>query len=170
MGVPVLYTETLDYAEFVFETWHTKDTFPASLNQAGKFKEIKVDPIADMLVRISNANHKLKETVDIPSSKIKVEVARVMKEEGYISNFRVVKEKGTDVLRLNLKYTSNKERVIQGVKRISKSSLRKYSGHDAIPYVQNGLGTAIISTSKGLMADHAARSGNLGGEVLCTIW
>ena len=128
------------------------------------------DPIADMLVRISNANHKFKETVDIPLSKIKVELARILKEEGYISNYRIAKEKKFSVLRVNMKYAGNKDRVIQGVKRISKPSLRKYAGSKEIPSVQSGLGTAIISTSKGLMASPTAKKQKIGGEILCTIW
>jgi len=128
------------------------------------------DPIADMLVRLSNANHKLKETVDIPASQIKVEIARVLKEEGYISNYRVAKEKGHGTLRLNLKFSPTKSRIIHKAKRISRPSMRVYRDSDSIPVIQNGLGTAILSTSKGVMTGDQARERKMGGEVLCVIW
>lgn len=128
------------------------------------------DPIADMLVRLSNANHKLKETVDIPASKMKVEIARILKEEGYISNYRVAKEKGHGTLRLNLKFSPAKDRIIHNVKRISRPGLRIYRGCGEIPVVQNGLGTAILSTPKGVMTGDAAREKKIGGEVLCLVW
>lgn len=128
------------------------------------------DPIADMLVRLSNANHKLKETVDIPASKIKVEIARVLKEEGYISNYRVAKEKGHGTLRLNLKFSPAKQRIIHKVKRVSRPSLRVYRGCDQIPVVQNGLGTAILSTPNGIMTGEQARDKNMGGEIVCLVW
>ncbi len=128
------------------------------------------DPIANMLVSIANANHKFKETVDLPVSKLKVEVARVLKEEGYISNYRVAQDKRQGTLRLTLKYTAQKERIIQGVKRVSKPGLRVYKKWNEIPSVQNGLGTAILSTSKGILAGQRAKEKKLGGEVLCYIW
>ncbi len=128
------------------------------------------DPIADMLVRIENANHKLKEAVDIPVSKMKVEVARVLKEEGYISNFRVAQDKRQGTLRLTMKYTPQKERVIQGVKRVSKPGLRIYRKWSEIPVVRNGLGTAIVSTSRGILSGQQAREKKIGGEVLALVW
>lgn len=128
------------------------------------------DPIADMISQISNANHKFKEAVDIPVSKLKVELARVLKEEGYISNFRVAPDKRQGTLRLTMKYTPKKERVIQGVKRVSRPSLRVYRKYTEMPIVQNGLGTAIVSTSKGIMTGQDAKSKKMGGEVLCFVW
>lgn len=129
-----------------------------------------MDPIANMLTQISNANHKFKETVDLPASKVKAEIARVLKEEGYISNFRVAQDKRANTIRLTMKYSPQKERVIQGVKRISKPGLRVYRKWTDIPSVQNGLGTVIMSTSKGVLSGQKAKEKKLGGEVLCTIW
>ncbi len=129
-----------------------------------------MDPIANMLTQLSNANHKFKETVDIPASKVKTEIARVLKEEGYISNFRVSQDKRTNTIRVTMKYSPAKERVLQGVKRISKPGLRVYRKWSEIPSVQNGLGTAIVSTSKGVLAGQRAKEKKLGGEVLCFVW
>ena len=123
-----------------------------------------------MLAQISNANHKFKETVDLPASKLKVELARVLKEEGFIANYRVSQEKGFPTIRLTMKYTPQKERVIQGVKRVSKPGLRIYRKWSEIPAVQNGLGTAILSTSKGVLSGQKAREKKLGGEILCYVW
>lgn len=128
------------------------------------------DTIANMLVSIVNANHKFKETVDVPVSKLKVEMARVLKEEGFISNYRVAQDKRQGTLRLTLKYTPAKERIIQGVKRISKPGLRVYSKWTEIPSVRNGMGTAILSTSKGVLSGQKAKEKKLGGEVLCYVW
>lgn len=129
-----------------------------------------MDQIANMLVSISNANHKFKETVDVPVSKMKTEIARVLKEEGYISNYRVAQDKRQGAIRMTLKYTAQKERIIQGVRRVSKPGLRVYRKWDEIPSVQNGLGTAIVSTSKGVITGQKAKEKKLGGEVLCYIW
>lgn len=128
------------------------------------------DMIANMLSSISNANHKFKETVDVPASKLKTEVARVLKEEGYIANYRLAQDKKQGTLKMTLRYTPQKERVIQGVKRVSRPGLRIYRQWDEIPTVQNGLGTAIVSTSKGLLTGQKAKEKKLGGEVLCFIW
>jgi len=128
------------------------------------------DPIANMLAQINNANHKFKETVDVPASKLKAEIARVLKEEGFISNFRVAQDKRASTIRLTMKYTAQKERVIQGVKRISKPGLRVYRKWTEIPSVQNGLGTAILSTSKGVLSSRRAKEKKLGGEILCYCW
>lgn len=128
------------------------------------------DTLANMLSAIVNANHKFKESVDIPASKLKAEVARVLKEEGYISNFRLAQDKRQGTLRLTLKYSQQKERVIQGVRRVSRPGLRIYRKWDEIPVVQNGLGTAIISTSKGVVTGQKAKEKKIGGEVLCYIW
>jgi len=127
------------------------------------------DPIADMLTRIRNANSMRYKEVEVPASKIKIEIARILKEEGFISDYKVKKNNIQDILVLNLKY-SGKERVITGLKRISKPGLRVYAKADEIPTVLSGLGIAIISTSKGMMTDRDARKASLGGEVLAYIW
>ena len=128
------------------------------------------DPIADMLTRIRNANQMRNKEVEMPASKIKVEIARILKEEGFIVDYKTKKNNIQDVLVLSLKYSENKERVITGLKRISKSGLRVYAKHDELPRVLNGLGIAIISTSEGIMTDRDARNKKLGGEVLAYIW
>ena len=127
------------------------------------------DPIADMLTRIRNANQMRYKEVEVPASKIKVEIARILKEQGFISNYKVSKDSIQNAITLELKYVQ-KERVITGLKRISKPGLRVYASAQDIPRVLNGLGIAIISTSKGLMTDKEARNQNLGGEVLAYIW
>ena len=128
------------------------------------------DPIADMLTRIRNANTMRYKEVEIPSSKIKVEIARILKEEGYINDYKIKKNNIQDIIVLNLKYAENKDRVITGLKRISKPGLRVYANAFEVPKVLNGLGIAIVSTSKGLMTDKNARSQNLGGEVIAYVW
>ena len=128
------------------------------------------DRIADMLTRIRNANQMRYETVEVLGSKTTLGIAEILKREGYISDFEYVKDIKGDKLTLNLKYGEKKERVITGLKRISKSGLRVYAKSDEIPRVLNGLGIAIISTSKGLMTDKEAREARLGGEVLAYIW
>ena len=128
------------------------------------------DPIADMLTRIRNANQMRYNEVEVPASKIKTEIARILKEEGFISNYEIKKDKVQNTIVLNLKYGQNKERVITGLKRISKPGLRVYAKAEEIPKVLNGLGIAIVSTSKGIMTDKEARKNSLGGEVLAYIW
>ena len=129
------------------------------------------DKIADMLTRIRNANQLKYDTVDVIGTKMTCEIARILKEEGYISDYKLVEATNGNTLTLNLKYTEDKKtRVITGLKRISKSGLRVYVEHDKLPRVLNGLGIAIISTSKGIMTDRDARKQNLGGEVLAYIW
>lgn len=128
------------------------------------------DPIADMLTRIRNANQMRYKEVEVPASKIKVEIARILKGEGFITDYQVSNEKIQNVIKLELKYGQNKERVITGLKRISKPGLRVYANALEVPKVLNGLGIAIISTSKGLMTDKEARKQNIGGEVLAYIW
>ena len=127
------------------------------------------DPIADMLTRIRNANVMRYKEVEVPASKIKNEIARILKEEGFISDYKIKKNNIQDNIVLYLKY-SGKERVITGLKRISKPGLRVYAKAEEIPTVLSGLGIAIISTSKGLMTDKMARKASLGGEVLAYIW
>ena len=128
------------------------------------------DPIADMLTRIRNANQMRYTEVEVPASKIKEDIAKILKEEGYIVDYKIVDGAVQNTIVLNLKYGDKKERVITGLKRISKSGLRVYVSCDEIPRVLNGLGIAIISTSKGLMTDKEAREAKLGGEVLAYIW
>ena len=128
------------------------------------------DPIADMLTRIRNANAMRYKEVEVPASKIKIEIARILKEEGYINDYKVKEAENQGVIVLSLKYGEKKERVISGLKCISKPGLRVYAKADNIPRVLNGLGIAIISTSKGIMTDKDARSKSLGGEVLAFIW
>ena len=128
------------------------------------------DSIADMLTRIRNANSATKETVSMPSSKKLVEIARVIKEEGYVSDYEVISKKPQDELVITLKYGAKKAKVIRGIRRISKPGLRIYAGKDELPRVLGGLGTAVVSTSKGVMADRDARIAGVGGEVLAYIW
>ena len=124
------------------------------------------DPIADMLTRIRNANQMRNKEVSMPVSKMKLEIAKILDAEGFITNYTVK----DNTLTLTLKYGQNKERVITGLKRISKPGLRVYAGADEIPHVLNGLGIAIISTPKGVMTDKLARKNNVGGEVIAYIW
>jgi small subunit ribosomal protein S8 len=127
------------------------------------------DPIADMLTRIRNANQMRYKEVEVPASKMKNEIARILKSEGFIADYKVKKNNIQDILVLSLKYV-DKERVITGLKRISKPGLRVYVKAEEVPQVLNGLGIAIISTSKGVMTDKEARANSLGGEVLAYIW
>ncbi len=131
---------------------------------------VVTDTIADMLTRIRNANQMRYEEVKVPASNIKKEIARILKEEGFIKDYSVSNEDSKETITLTLKYTNKKERVITGLQRISKPGLRVYAKSDEIPQVLNGLGIAIISTSKGIMTDKEARKQNIGGEVLAYIW
>ena len=128
------------------------------------------DTIADMLTRIRNANQMRYEEVKVPASNIKKEIARILKEEGFINDYKIDSDNAQGTIILTLKYTDKKESVITGLKRISKPGLRVYAKSDEIPKVLNGLGIAIISTSKGIMTDKEARKENIGGEVLAYIW
>ena len=128
------------------------------------------DPIADMLTRIRNANQMRYKEVEVPASKIKIEIARILKEEGFIADYKVKKNDVQSIIVLNLKYGDKKERVITGLKRISKPGLRVYAKAQELPRVLNGLGIAIISTSHGVMTDKDARNQSLGGEVMAYIW
>ena len=130
---------------------------------------VVTDTIADMLTRIRNANQMRYEEVTVPASNIKKEIARILKEEGFIKDYKIVSDDVQGTIVLTLKY-NKKERVITGLKRISKPGLRVYAKNDEIPKVLNGLGIAIISTSKGIMTDKEARKQNIGGEVLAYIW
>ncbi len=128
------------------------------------------DPIADMLTRIRNANQMRYKEVEVPASKIKIEIARILKDEGFISDYKIKKNDVQSIIVLNLKYGDRKERVITGLKRISKPGLRVYAKANELPRVLNGLGIAIVSTSRGVMTDKDARKESLGGEVMAYIW
>ena len=133
---------------------------------------IVTDPIADMLTRIRNANAMKYKTVSMPVSKVKEEIAKILKDEGFISDYKIFKEKDKvqKTLSLSLKYTDKKERVITGLKRISKPGLRVYAKSNEVPKVLNGFGIAVVSTSKGIMTDKEARKNSLGGEIMAYIW
>lgn len=129
-----------------------------------------LDPIADMLTRIRNANTNKHETVLIPQSKTKLAIAEILKEEGFICGYKATESEGIKMIEVTLKYGPNGEKVIQGLKRISKPGLRIYSNAEQLPKVLNGLGIAIVSTSKGIITDKQARKLNIGGEVLAYVW
>lgn len=128
------------------------------------------DPIADMLTRIRNANLAFHDSVDIPGARMKVEIATILKKEGYINDFTVDNSSGQEIIRIFLKYGPGRERIITGLKRISRPGRRVYAKKEKIPRVLRGLGIAILSTSQGLMTDKEARRNGVGGEVLCYIW
>ena len=131
---------------------------------------VMTDPIADMLTRVRNANSVYHEKVEIPGSKIKQAIAGILKEEGFIKDFEVINDDKQGVIRVCLKYGPNREKIITGIKRISKPGLRVYAKKEELPRVLGGLGIAIISTSQGVMSDKEARRKNLGGEVIAYIW
>ncbi len=128
------------------------------------------DPIADMLTRIRNANSVGKDRVDIPASKVKTSIGELLKDEGFINDVKLVERKPQNMIRVYLKYGDDDEKVISGIKRISKPGLRVYVGNDEVPQVLGGLGIAVISTSQGVMSDKEAREKGIGGEVLCYVW
>ena len=128
------------------------------------------DPIADMLTRIRNANVVKHETVDVPASNMKKELARILLEEGFIRGYDVIEDGKQGIIRIQLKYGQTGERVISGLKRISKPGMRVYADKHEVPRVLNGLGISIISTSKGILTDRPARKDNGGGEVFCYVW
>ena len=128
------------------------------------------DPIADMLTRIRNASNAKHDSVDVPASNMKKSIAQILLDEGYIKNFQVIDDNTQGVIRITLKYLPGKEKAIQGLRRVSKPGLRVYAGADELPRVLRGLGIAIISTSKGVMTDKAARTAHVGGEVLAFVW
>ena len=128
------------------------------------------DPVADFLNRIKNGQKARFDKVDIPASRMKTSLARLLKEEGYIKNFKLVKDDKQGILRVQLKYSDNRQGAIFGIKRVSKPGCRVYVGHEEIPRVMNGLGLNILSTSKGIMTDREARKEGVGGELLCSIW
>lgn len=128
------------------------------------------DPIADMLTRIRNASGAYHETVDIPASKMKEELAKILKDEGYISDYKIAQENGFNVIRVKLSYGPDRERTITGIRRISKPGLRVYAKKEEVPRVLGGLGISVLSTSKGIMTGREAKKAGLGGEVVCYVW
>lgn len=128
------------------------------------------DPIADMLTRIRNANSAKHDTVDVPASKMKKSIAAILLEEGYIKNYQVLDDGTQGLIRITLKYNPGKEKIITGLRRVSKPGLRVYVGAEELPRVLRGLGIAIVSTSKGVMTDKRAREAHVGGEVLAFVW
>ena len=128
------------------------------------------DPVADMLTRIRNANNAKHETVDVPASNMKKSIAQILLDEGYIKSFQIVDDGTQGTIRITLKYNAGKEKAITGLRSVSKPGLRVYVGTDELPRVLRGLGIAIVSTSKGVMTDKAARAAHVGGEVLAFVW
>ncbi len=128
------------------------------------------DPIADMLTRVRNANDVRHKTVEIPASNVKRSIANILKQEGFIKNYEFIKDNKQGTIRIHLKYGPDQEKIISGLKRISKPGLRVYVNNDELPKVLGGLGIAVISTSHGLMSDRQARETGIGGEVLCYVW
>ena len=128
------------------------------------------DPVADLLTRIRNAAKERQEKVEVPASRLKANMVRVLKEEGYIKNFRLSREEGRPVIRVYLKYTDGGASVIQGIRRISRPGLRRYAGYGEFPRPLSGAGIAIVSTSRGVMTGHRAKTQKVGGEILCEVW
>jgi len=128
------------------------------------------DPIADLLTRIRNANQKAFEKLEVPHSRFKEEIVRILKEEGYLKDYRILRDQGRSILKIAMKYGEREKRVITRLERVSRPSRRVYVGHGEIPRVQGGMGVAIISTPKGVMTDRQARAANVGGEVVCYVW
>ena len=128
------------------------------------------DPIADLLTRIRNANQKAFEKLEVPHSKFKEEIVRILRDEGYLKDYRILKDQGRSLLKISMKYGDREKRVITRIERVSRPSKRVYVGHDEIPRVQGGIGVAILSTPGGVMTDRQARAARMGGEVLCYIW
>lgn len=131
---------------------------------------VMTDPIADLLTRIRNANIAFHETLDVPASKMKLSLVEILKAEGYIRDYVYIADNKQGIIRLQLKYGPNKERVFTGLKRISRPGLRVYARKDEVPRVLGGLGIAVLSTSRGLMTDKQARQAGVGGEVICYVW
>ncbi|MDI3525254.1 MAG: small subunit ribosomal protein [Candidatus Atribacteria bacterium] len=163
----------MEYAEFVSEPLLVEEKYLVLRNPVGRKGSTMAhtDPIADMLTRIRNALKARKGSVSIPASKLKIEIARIMKQEGYIEDYKVTDSDGPkrDLI-IFLKYGPNRERVINGLRRISKPGLRVYVGKDEIPILLGGMGTVVVSTSKGVLTGKEARRLGVGGEVICYIW
>lgn len=128
------------------------------------------DPIADLLTRIRNANQKAFEKLEVPHSKFKEQIVRILKDEGYLKDYRILRDQGRSVLKISMKYGEREKRVITRLERVSRPSRRVYVGVDEIPRVQGGVGVAILSTPRGVMTDRQARAAGVGGEVVCYVW
>ena len=171
-GRPARICGNFRFAGYAFATWPTGARFPELIKPAGEKEVVAMvmtDPVADMLTRIRNANIVRAKAVEIPASNMKKAVAEILKAEGYIDDYEVHEGNYQGVIKIYLKY-NGKQRVISGLKKISKPGLRVYVGKNEIPKVLGGLGVAVLSTSKGIMTDKTARKEGLGGEVLCYIW
>ncbi len=128
------------------------------------------DPIADLLTRIRNANQKAFEKLEVPHSRFKEEIVRILKEEGYLKDYRILRDGGRSILKIAMKYGEREKRVITRIERVSRPSRRVYVGSGEVPRVQGGMGVAVISTPRGVMTDRQARAANVGGEVVCYVW
>jgi small subunit ribosomal protein S8 len=128
------------------------------------------DPIADLLTRIRNATRERHEKLEVPASRLKANVVKVLKDEGYIKNFRLMREEGRPIIKVYLKYNDKGDSVIQGIRRVSRPGLRRYSGYESMPRPLGGAGIAIVSTSQGVTTGHKARAQKVGGEILCEVW
>ena len=145
--------------------------FPELLNQAGREKEMAVsDPVADMLTKLRNASRAKFEKVDVPASKMKLEIIKILKNEGYVKNFKKISQNEFNFIRVFLKYNDEMEPIIRGIKKMSKPGRRVYSGYRKLPRVLNGYGTLIVSTSSGVTTGRKASEKKVGGELICTVW
>jgi len=157
------------FAESVFENWLSKDFYQESQNQVGN-SNMQSDPIADLLTRIRNGYHARKASVDSPNSRIREEIVKILKSEGLVSDYEVVKETQFPTLRIHLRYDARRKPVLREINRISKPGLRIYKSAVELVPVRSGIGTQIVSTSQGLMTDREARKKKIGGEVICEVW
>ena len=170
MEDPEVFCAILVCAVFVLESMHIVENFPVFVKQAGKGGFFMTDPIASMLTSIRNAQMKLQEKVDIPASNIKENMLKIMRDEGFIANYKRIDNGNQGVLRAYLKYTPKRKQVITGMRRVSKPGLRIYRDASSIPNVRGGLGIVLLSTSKGIMVGYEAKRQKIGGEVLCYLW
>jgi small subunit ribosomal protein S8 len=157
------------YVVFALENWHIKDKYLELKKLAGS-KKMMTDPIADMLTRIRNGSNAKHDSVDVPASNVKKEVAKILLDEGFVKSYDVIDDGKQGIIRVDLKYGNENQKVISGIKRISKPGLRVYVKSDEVPRVLGGLGIAVISTSKGIVTDKIARKEGVGGEVVCYVW
>jgi small subunit ribosomal protein S8 len=175
--VRIQFFANLSYAVFASGNWLIKDKFRALRRLVGKsnlrkevIRMVMTDPVADMLTRIRNANAVRHESLEVPGSRLKREIAEILKREGFIKEVEYVEDNKQGMIRIFLKYGPNQEKVITGLKRISKPGLRVYAKADEVPRVLSGLGIAIVSTSTGIITDKEARKQSVGGEVLAYVW
>jgi small subunit ribosomal protein S8 len=161
----------LEFAGFASGRWPLRVRSRALLNPAGRGNLIMMtDPIADMLTRIRNANMATLEKVDVPASKMKIELTKILKDKGFIKSFKVIRDRKQGVIRISMKYLEGYEKVITGLKRISTPGRRVYVDKTEIPEVMGGYGIAVLSTSRGILTDETCRREGVGGEVLCNVW